>query len=533
MENLRSAWFGLDMRRRLIVAVAALAAFAAVLMLARQSSPRDMSLLYAGLDGAAAGGVITALEQRSTAFEVRGDAIYVPAADRDALRMALAGEGLPAGSSQGYELLDSLSGFGTTSQMFDAAYWRAKEGELARTILAVPGVRAARVHISTPTNRPFQRDIVPTAAVTVTMGSGSMSADQAQALRFLVAAAVSGMSPSDVAVIDGEGGLIGSEDPDAMGNAHAEELRARAERLLAARVGYGNAVVEISVETVTDSEQIIERRFDPEGRVAVSTEVEERTDSAQDTGGGAVTVASNLPDGEGAQDGGSSSEEASTRTLTNYELSETSRELVRVPGAVRRLTVAVLVNDVTITAADGTMTTQPRSEAELTTLGELVSSAVGLDTARGDVITVKSMSFDATPLPGTDAVAGAAASALDIMSLIRLGVMALVALVLGLFVVRPILTSAARPALSEVDQRAIALPDYSRAASDLATGLPGPGGTANIGRIAMGGLDLAALDEAEVVDPVTRLRRLIESRQDETIQILQSWIEEPEPRERA
>jgi len=521
------------MRRRLIVAVAAIAAFAAVMMLARQTNSRDMALLYAGLDGAAAGGVVTALEARGTAFEVRGDAIYVASGDRDALRMALAGEGLPAGGSQGYELLDSLSGFGTTSQMFDAAYWRAKEGELARTILAVPGVRAARVHISTPTNRPFQRDITPTAAVTVTMAAGTLSADQAQALRFLIAAAVSGMNPADVAVIDGEGGLIGGDDADPSGDARSQELRARAERLLAARVGPGNAVVEVAVETVTDSEQITERRFDPEGRVAVSTEVEETSDTSQDAGGGAVTVASNLPDGDGAAGGGSTSEESQTRTVTNYELSETSRELVRAPGAVRRLSVAVLVNDVTTIADDGTATTTPRSADELTALGELVASAVGLDTGRGDVITVRSMPFDVAPLPGTEAVAGSAWPTLDMMSLIQMGVLAAVALVLGLFVVRPILTSSRAPLLLDDGNRP-GLPDYSQMtdATGAARGLPAPGGAELIPPGALSALDLAGLDEAEVVDPVTRLRRLIEERQDETMQILQSWIEEPEPRER-
>lgn len=526
MDNLRSIWSGLDLRRRMIVVIATLAAFVAVVMLARQTTSADMALLYAGLDGAASGGVISALEARGVAFEVRGDSIWVPGGDRDALRMALAGEGLPAGGAQGYELLDSLSGFGTTSQMFDAAYWRAKEGELARTILATPGVRAARVHISTPTSRPFQRELRPTAAVTLTMSSGVLSGDQARALRFLVASAVSGLSVEDVAIIDGAGGLISGDDPATTGNDRAEDLRARAERLLAARVGPGNAVVEIAVETVTESEQISERRFDPEGRVAVSTDVAERTDSAEDTGGGAVTVASNLPDGDGAAESGSTSAQSETRTVTNYELSETSRELVRGPGAIRRLTVAVLVNDVITTAADGTTTTTPRGDEELAALSELIASAVGLDTARGDVITVKSMPFDVGQPLGTEAVAGGG-TPLDMMSLIRLAVMAVVALILGLFVVRPILTSS-RPAQS--NDAFAALPDYSGAAGR-ASPASAPGQIEQ-DPATITAYELAGPEEAQVIDPVTRLRRLIEERQDETIQILQSWIEDPDPRDR-
>jgi flagellar M-ring protein FliF len=189
VEQILGLWNALDMRRRVIVAAATLGMFAAVLGLARLAATPSMSLLYAGLDPAAAGEVIAALDQRGIAHEVRGDAIFVPAPERDGLRMVLAGEGLPANSTKGYELLDGLSGFGTTSQMFDAAYWRAKEGELARTILAHPGVSAARVHLASTGANPFQRDIRHSASVSVTTGGQGLSPRHARALQFLVASA--------------------------------------------------------------------------------------------------------------------------------------------------------------------------------------------------------------------------------------------------------------------------------------------------------------------------------------------------------
>ena len=116
----------------------------------------------------AAGDVVRALEQRGATFDVRGGSIFVDSSQRDELRMTLASEGLPANSTSGYELLDSLSGFGTTSQMFDAAYWRAKEGELARTIVASSQFAMARVHIASTGSNPFQRGITPKASVSVT-----------------------------------------------------------------------------------------------------------------------------------------------------------------------------------------------------------------------------------------------------------------------------------------------------------------------------------------------------------------------------
>ena len=516
MDSLLSVWSNLSAGRKMIAVLASIAVIVSVVALSRGAANQPMSLLYAGLEERAAGDVITALEQQGVPYEVRGTGIYVPTTQRDTLRMSLAGQGLPANSAQGYELLDSLTGFGTTSQMFDAAYWRAKEGELARTILASPYIRSARVHISTPTNRPFQRENRPTAAVTVGTGAGALSPAQANALRYLVASSVSGLAPEDVAVIDDEGGLIGGDETGPPGGqALSEELRARAERLLEARVGLGNAVVEVSVETVTESETLVERRIDPESRVAISTEVEERSNSSTDSRSGDVTVASNLPAGDAAGgSGAASSEDSETRSLTNYEVSETSREVMRTPGAVRRLTVAVLVNDTVAPGEDGTPVATPRGEEELAALSALVASAVGLDEARGDVITIRSMSFEPVEPLGTEAVEPAGLP-LDPMTLIQIGVLAAVALILGLFVVRPILS-----------------PSKAAAALPAPAEIVGPGD----GRAAAPQIASDRVIDAEAVpegDPVTRLRRMIDERQDETIQILQSWIEEPDGKERA
>ena len=131
-------------------------------------------MLYSGLDATAAGEVVAELEAEGVAFEVDGAAILVDSAARDRIRMALAAKGLPAGGPAGYEILDNLSGFGTTSQMFDAAYWRAKEGELARTITGSPDVRAARVHLANPVSQPFSRTPAGSASVTVTMARGEL-----------------------------------------------------------------------------------------------------------------------------------------------------------------------------------------------------------------------------------------------------------------------------------------------------------------------------------------------------------------------
>ena len=520
MESLNNVWSALSVQRRVFVILATVAVFAAVLLLARGAGTKDMSLLFGGLEASAAADVITSLDQQGVAYEVRGNAIYVPTAQRDSLRMGLAGEGLPANGSQGYELLDSLSGFSTTAQMFDAAYWRAKEGELARTILASPHVRAARVHISTPSQSPFARDQTQTAAVTVTTAGSTLAPNHVKALQFLVAAAVPRLEPSEVAIIDDNGRLLSDADADGAiptGDDRAEALRQRAERLLAARVGPGNAVVEVTMDTITETESITERRVDPDSRIAISTDVTETSGTATDSRTGAVTVASNLPDGAAENGAGASSNETSeSRTLTNYEISQTERQLVRAPGAVKRLTVAVLVNDVVTVDADGIETVTPRPAEELASLEELVASAVGLDRERGDILTLRSMAFEPIVPAGTEAVAAGARMALDMMQLIQIAVLAIVALILGLFVVRPILAQSGGgtgPLSIESVAEPIDINPPMAMAMD------------NDAMSDFMSAEMPAVDNAD--DPVTRLRRMIAEREPETLQILQDWIEEP------
>ncbi len=527
MQQIRTVWASLDRRKQIVVAGAAVAVFLGILAMSRLATAPTMTLLYAGLESGAAGDIVRALDQRGVDYEIRGGSIYVPGGQRDELRMTLASEGLPANGNRGYELLDTLSGFGTTSQMFDAAYWRAKEGELARTIVGSPYVSQARVHIANSSANPFQRSVAPTASVYVVPSGAQVTGDQAKAIRFLVASAVSGLATENVAVIDSSGAVIGAQDSPAAADTaddKARQLRERVLRLVEARVGAGNAVVEVSVDTVTETESIRERRFDPNGRVAISTDTEERSDSARNLSAD-VTVASNLPDGDGAGGDESNSTATQTRERVNYEVSETELEIHRTPGAIKRLTVAVLVNGERSVEEDGTATFVPMPQAELDALEELVASAVGYDAERGDVITLKSLDLPVVEPQGTLASTSIWQQVhLDAMSLIQMAALALVSLVLGLFVIRPILAkSEAAPAL---------LPATAPVTDDTASVL--------VGEVANGEAaeftplsdpaqqNVPALPGSPGTDAVERLRSMIGDKQEETVEILRSWLEESE-----
>lgn len=542
MQQVLAVWNALDMRKQIIVAVATLAMFAAVLAIARLAAQPSMALLYAGLEPGSAGELIQALEARGVATDVRNGAIYVDATRRDELRMTLASEGLPRDSAQGYELLDNLSGFGTTSQMFDAAYWRAKEGELARTIISSPLIKSARVHIAIPNAQAFRNRGAPSASVTVTTTRDSLTTPHAKALKFLVASAVPGLSPDEVSVIDSRGGLVMARDDDAafdVGTSdRAEALKRNVERLLEARVGYGNAIVELSIDTALESETILERVLDPESRVVIATETEESSAAASGNGQGGVTVASNLPNG-GGEGGETKSNNTETRERVNYEVSETTREISRGPGSVRRISVAVLVDGIRTRDDTGQEIWTARSPEELEALRDLVASAVGLDESRGDTITIKSMAFEPITSEGSEASGGMWRDlSIDPMSLIRLGILSIVALVLGLFVLRPILADKRNP----LNAPALAGPtEFDSPQADTPnslTALTGEIDDANLPAIPEGTIasdfefgnaltdDLPARSAQN--DPVDRLRALIEERQTETVEILRGWMEDEE-----
>lgn len=540
MQQYLNVWMKLGIKRQLIVIAATSAMFFAILAMARMTTAPSMTLLYAGLESSAAGDVVRSLEQRGVVFEVRGGSIFVDSKARDELRLTLASEGLPANGNRGYELLDQLTGFGTTSQMFDAAYWRAKEGELARTIVANPAISMARVHIASTGSNPFQRGITPKASVSLTPNGGTISPAQGKAVRFLVASAVAGLAPEDVAVIDANGSLIGATEesaPSVGGDDKAQVLRDRVQRLLEARVGFGNAVVEVSVDTVTESEAIRERSFDPDGRVAISSDTEERTNTAEGTGGGDVTVASNLPDQKGGAGGDkSSSQNSETRERINYEVSETEREIIRAPGAVKRLSVAVLVNETTVLNDVGEPVSQPRDPAEMDALRELVSSAVGFDAERGDIITLKSMALQSVAPSGTAAsVSLVDQFDLDLLSAIQMLVLAVVTLILGLFVIRPVLTKQPAEVPAMIGSQDLENSTSEGGAIAELSSLPAVIDAEDMGNAQMtaGSGDVIAMQNSDLErlppeDPVERLRNMIGERQEETVEILRGWLEDKE-----
>ncbi len=451
IRNLGAARLGL----MAAVAAGSLAFF--IYLTSRLATP-DMALLYADLDPQDSGQIVSRLEQNDTPFRIGADGsqIFVPADEVGRLRIAMAEDGLPAGGSIGYEIFDRSEGLGTTSFVQNVNHVRALEGELARTIRAITRIKQARVHLVLPKRELFSRDRQePTASIVIAMqGSQRLERQQVLAIQHLVSAAVPGLKPTMVSIIDSGGNLLArtADEGDLQGTATtAEEMRVAhetrlirtVEELLERSVGRDNVRVQVSADM--DFDRITENAetFDPDGQVVRSTQtVEEQSGSVDGQGLPPVTVGGNLPDAElGAADAnGSQSNALRNEETVNYEISRTVKTFVRESGAVRRLSVAVLVNGITTVAEDGTSTYEPRSAEEMQQLSSLVRSAVGFDEARGDKLEIVNLQFadaamDLSAAEGSGFLGFTEAQLMRIAEVLVLGIVAVLVLLL---VVRPL-----------------------------------------------------------------------------------------------
>jgi len=437
-----------------------------IYLTSRLASP-EMALLYGELSAQDSGQIIARLEQMSVPYRIgeEGGNIYVPQDQVGRSRMVMAEEGLPSGGNIGYEIFDRSEGLGTTNFVQNINHVRALEGELARTIRSIASVKQARVHLVLPRRELFSRDRQdPSASIILMLASGGgLDRQQVTSIQHLVAAAVPGLKPTMVSIVDDKGNLLarGTEEGDVSQTAsRAEEMRIgyesrmvrTIEDLLARSLGAGNVRAQVSAEMdfdrVTENAEI----YDPDGQVVRSTQVVEEQASNQDGAPAGVTVGNNLPDALPELDGGAGNQSSTSRTeeTVNYEITKTVKTHIREAGNVQRLSVAVMVNgNVTLDDA-GNPTYEPRGAEELEKITALVRSAVGYDEARGDTIEVVEMPFVSLEAGDTESqglLMGLTKA--DLMRVAELLVLGVVAVLVLLMVVRPLLGR-----LLEVDEEA-------------------------------------------------------------------------------
>jgi flagellar M-ring protein FliF len=543
-----------------VVAIATLS----LLLWVSSLSVEPMGLLYAELDPAESAKIGQKLEELKVPFEVKGDGttIMVPASQVAHARMELAGAGLPHQNGAGYELLDQQSPMNMTSFMQRIQRLRALEGELARTIVTLNGVRTARVHIVLPERETFARETPkPTASVAVTMaGAGRLGAPQAAAIRQLVSGAVPGMAAESVSVLDPSGVVLAADDSEGAQSGRLNEQKSARERelqravseLLEPLVGHDKVRVAAAVELETSREVSHEEKFDPLSQVERSKQSQVDQDLTSDNKGQEpVSVSQNLPNPTASTSGDagkSTTNNARNGSTINYEISSIKSERVREAGDLKRMTIAVVV--------DGTIDSkgvyQPRSQDELSRLSELIQSAVGFDVNRGDRVTVETMHFAAEPQTGTGAETIPATIMQPQLIWIAVGGAVIVLIAIGAFVVtrarknKP-LALALGPS-NEQDQTGLAMfqgvPALPPGETPVAA-LSGPQSEKRLGigqAVAQGKLSGPPLQEASVSPEspalpftpagplaarpalLSALFDLVDTRPDEALATLRSWL---------
>ncbi len=409
--------------RQLMIMVSIAASVALGVAVVLWSQTPTYSLLYGNLSQKDAGDVVTSLEQANIKFKVDDatGAVMVASKDLHQARLKLAGEGLPHGGTMGFELLQQETGLGTSRAVEAARFHRALEGELARTISTLANIQSARVHLATPKQSVFVRDKkAPSASVVLKLYSGrTLEKSQVASIVHLVAASVPELDASRVTVVDSKGTLLsGDMDTREMmltasqfeyTRTLEDHYRKQVERILIPFLGGDNVRAQVSAEVDFTSVEQTAERFNPDLPALRSEQVNEESSKLSSVQGvpGAISnqppAAGTAPQVAGGQVGVAGAEgtplNSSKRATRNYELDKTISHTRLSASSLKRLSVAVVVDNNVVVADDGTSKSIERTPEELSRISDLVKEAIGYSAERGDSVRVVNAAFQIPELP--------------------------------------------------------------------------------------------------------------------------------------
>lgn len=441
----------------------------------------NWSLLYGNLEAADASQVVQALQTAGIRYKLNDatGAVMVAADQVREARLKLAAQGLPESSSSGLDLINKESGIGVSQFMETARYQYALETELARTIATIKSVVAARVHLAIAQQSAFVRDRRPSSAsVLLQVRPGArLEPDQVQAIVHLVASSIPELSADQVTLVDQQGRLltaVGSGLATIQSERFAAAQRVedayaqRVEALLVPLFGPGRVRAEVTVDLDANDNEEAHEQYKPDSAVVRSEQTAEQTAPAGDAASGGVPGAlSNQPPLGGsvapqaagpvraaAGNGGNGAavpaagagaaatvpESVSKQATRNFEIDRTLSYTHQPGGRIKRLTIAVLLDNQTRVAADGKSSTEPLSKTQIEDITRLVKNATGFDEARGDSVSVVNAAFhaDNAPLQPESVPLWQRPMVQDIA---RLALGALVMLAIALGILRPMIRS--------------------------------------------------------------------------------------------
>lgn len=424
----------------LVMLLGIAAAVAAGVGVVLWSKEPTYSLLYGNLGQRDAAQIVQALEANGIRYKLdaASGAITVPAEQVHDARLKLAGQGLPDGDG-GFAVLAKDPGFGVSQFMEGARYQHALETELARTIANLQAIESARVHLALPRQSAFIRDRRPaSASVFLQMKPARrLESEQVTAIVNLVASSIPELDAQQVTVIDQQGRLLSSPQGDGELAAREKQLELaremetrytqRVEQLLTPLVGPGRVRAQVVADVELATTEEAREQYRPDSQIVRS---EQLTEESSRTGSGPQGVPgalSNQPPAPGVAQAPAGTALASTpgaaptaeaaaqsaaliappagpdntskHSTRNYEIDRTIAYTRRPAGRLKRLTVAVLVDNLRATAEDGTVTETPLTPEQIENMTRLVKDAVGFDAERGDSVNVVNASFHGMAQP--------------------------------------------------------------------------------------------------------------------------------------
>ncbi|HBU97327.1 MAG TPA: flagellar M-ring protein FliF [Thalassospira lucentensis] len=513
-------------------------------LILRVSAP-NMELLYRDLDPADASQIVNRLEDQQVSYQLlnNGTEILVPSDQVNRMRLTMAESGLPAGGSVGYEVFDNADGFGATSFEQNINHVRALEGELARTIASIQSIQHARVHLVLPKRQMFSRETQQaSASIAVKMSGGELKPEQVVAIQHLVAAAVPQLDPGKVSIIDERGRLLARGDGEQQSSTFltqsADEMRIRNESrlrntiedLLSRSLGYGEVRAEVSVEMDFNKITTANERFNPDERVVRSSQtIDENSTNSETEGADPVTLQNNLPDPNlnGGAGSGTQSQETRSEETVNYEISKTTTTQVKEIGEISRVTVAVLVDGTYTTDENGERLYQERTPEDLEKIAALVRSAIGYDPQRSDQVEVINMQFVDTAdlFPDEDIETFLGLDKAEIFRIAEMLVLAIVAILVILLVVRPLLTRAFEtlPSAADMAQRQLLSEDMT---ADGTPALEGPAPVPMAPGMDDGEelINLSMVEGRVKASSVKKIGEIVEKHPEEALAIIRNWL---------
>lgn len=377
----------LTLGQKATLAGVAVAVVAGILALVSFVNRPTYATLFSNLNEQDASKIVEKLREKSIPYQLEdgGKSVLIPKEQVYDMRLSLAGEGLPQSSIIGYELFDRTN-LGVSDFVQKINYRRALEGELARTILQIDEVEAARVHLVVPEKALFKEDEKPaTASVVLKLKSGQpLRQESVKGIAHLVASSIEGLDADNVTILDSRGVLLSENKSNSLAATTSTQyelqhqvesyLASKAQSLLESVVGSGNALVQVTADLDFSQVEKTMEQYDPENTAIRSEQIQEEKTPQSDSTGPATK----------------------TSSVTNYEVNKTVEHIVEGVGTIKKLSVAAMINGQEKSVEkSGQRTTEyiPLKPEELSQLTEIVKRAVGYSVQRNDEISVVNLQF--------------------------------------------------------------------------------------------------------------------------------------------